>query len=161
MKLQPSSKKEVRRIAIGTLAFDGIMIAGLFLLSQFGIGTFDYRIFTGAAGGTAVAILNFIIMCLTIQKAVEISEQKTMKSFIQGSYNGRLLLQAGWIAVAFMVSHINVVAAAIPLLFPNLTIFYLQSKGKLVQPSERTDPADWDGFDDEEDSDRRKGSFEI
>ena len=161
MKLQPNSKKEIKRIAIGCLAFDGIMIAGLFVMSQFGIGTFDYRVFTGAAGGTAVAILNFTIMCLTIQKAVEIGEQKTMKSFIQGSYNGRLLLQAGWIAAAFLVSHINVIAAAIPLLFPNLTIFYLQSKGKLVQPSERSHPADWEGFDDEDESDRRKGSFEV
>ena len=161
MKLQPNSKKEIKRIAIGCFAFDGILIAGLFLMSQFGMGTFDYRVFIGAAGGTAVAIANFTIMCLTIQKAVEIGEQKTMKSFIQGSYNGRLLLQAAWIIVAFMVSHINVIAAAAPLLFPNLTIFYLQSKGKLVQPSERTEAADWEGFDDDEESDRRKGSFEV
>ena len=161
MKLQPNSKKEVRRIALGTLAFDGIMIAGLFLLSQFGIGTFDYRVFTGAAGGTVVAGLNFAIMCLTIQKATEIGEQKTMKRFIQGSYNGRLLLQAGWIVAAFVMEPFNVIAAAVPLLFPTMTILYLQSKGKLVQPSERTHEPDWEGFDDEEDSDRRKGSFEI
>ena len=162
MQLQPNSKKEVKRIATGTLVFDVVMIAGLFLLSQFGIGTFDYRILTGAAGGTVVAIVNFTIMCLTIQKAVEISEQKTMKAFIQGSYNGRLIFQAAWIAAAFLISHINVIAAALPLLFPNMTIIYLQSKGKLVQPSERTDSENWESFDgDEEDSDRRKGSFEV
>lgn len=161
MKLQPNSKKEVRRIAIGTLAFDAVMLAGLFVLSLFDIGTFDYRVLFGVAGGTLVAILNFTIMCLTIQKAVEIGEQKTMKSFIQGSYNGRLLLQASWIAVAFLVSHINVVAAAVPLLFPNLTIFYLQSKGKLVEPSERTERADREGWDEDGDSDSHKGSFEV
>lgn len=161
MKLQPNSKKELKRIAIGTLAFDAVMLVGLFVLSLLGVGTFDYRVLLGAAGGSAVAILNFTIMCLTIQKAVEIGEQKTMKAFIQGSYNGRLLLQAGWITAAFLISHINVIAAAIPLLFPNLTIFYLQSKGKLVEPSERTGDADWEGWDDEGDSDSRKGSFEV
>ena len=43
MKLQAASKKEISRIAVGTLACDVIMIAGLFLLSQFGIGKFDGR----------------------------------------------------------------------------------------------------------------------
>ena len=42
MKLQPASRKEITRITIGTLVCDGIMIAGLFLLSQFGIGQFDF-----------------------------------------------------------------------------------------------------------------------
>lgn len=157
MKLQAASKKEIKRITLGTLAFDLILIAGLFLLSQFGIGTFDYRVFPGVAGGTLVAVLNFTIMCLTIQKATEISEQKTMKAFIQGSYNGRLLLQAGWIVAAFLIPQVNVLAAAAPLLFPTLTIFYLQSKGKLVTPSERTASAD----PEEEDPQDHLESFEV
>ena len=41
MKLQAASKKEISRIAVGTLVCDVIMIAGLFLLSQFGVGKFD------------------------------------------------------------------------------------------------------------------------
>ena len=140
MKLQSASKKEIKRIALGTLAWDVILLVVLFFLSLEGIGSFDYKVFIGVAGGSVVAVLNFTVMCLTIQKAVDIEEKKQMKSFIQGSYNGRLLLQAGWIVVAFMVPHIQVVAAAVPLLFPNLTIFYLQAKGKLVEPSERKNP---------------------
>lgn len=157
MKLQPASRKEVKRIATGTVICDLIMIAGLFLLSQFGIGTFDYRIFTGAIGGSVVAVLNFTIMCLTIQSAVSIEDQKRMKDFIQGSYNGRLLLQAVWVVIAFAVSHINVIAAALPLLFPNVVIFYLQSRGKLVEPSERKNPP----AEENEDPDDHLGSFEI
>lgn len=140
MKLQSASKKEVRRVAVGTAAFDVLLIAGLFLLSQFDMGTFDYKVFLGALGGSVVAILNFTIMCLTIQKAVDIEDKKQMKSFIQGSYNGRLLLQAGWIVAAFLIPHTNVIAAAAPLLFPNLTLIYLQMKGKLVEPSDRKNP---------------------
>ena len=41
MKLQAASKKEISRIAVGTLVCDGIMVAALFLLSEFGIGTFS------------------------------------------------------------------------------------------------------------------------
>ena len=72
MKLQPASRKEISRISVGTLICDSIMIAGLFLLSQFGIGTFEPgRILLGAVCGSVIAILNFTILCLTVQSAVE------------------------------------------------------------------------------------------
>ena len=157
MKLQSASKKEIKRIALGTLVWDLILIAVLFLLSLEGIGTFDYKVFTGVAGGSVIAILNFTVMCLTIQKAVDIEEKKQMKAFIQGSYNGRLLLQAGWIVAAFLIPHVQVVAAAVPLLFPNLTIFYLQSKGKLVQPSERKNPP----AEEQDEPEDHLGTFEV
>ena len=157
MKLQSASKQEIKRIAIGTGVCDLILLAVLFLLSLEGLLTFDYTVLLGTLIGSFVAIFNFTIMCLTIQKAVGISEKKQMKAFIQGSYNGRLLLQAGWIVVAFLVPHFHVIAAAIPLLFPNVTIFYLQSKGKLVTPSERKNPP----ADEQEEPEDHLGSFEV
>ena len=80
-----------------------------------------------------------------------------MKAFIQGSYNGRLLFQAGWIVAAFLIPHVHVIAAAIPLLFPNFVIFYLQMKGKLVEPSERKNTP----MDPDEDSEDHLESFEV
>ena len=95
MKLQAASKKEISRIAVGTPVCDVIMVAGLFLLSQFGIGKFALlRILLGAACGSVVAILNFTILCLTVQSAVEIDSKKKMRQKFQMSYNVRLLLQA-------------------------------------------------------------------
>ena len=157
MKLQSASKKEILRVTKGTAVCDLILIAGLFVLSLEGIGKFDYTMFLSVLGGSAVAILNFAIMCLTVQKAVEIEEKKQMKAFIQGSYNGRLLLQAGWVVAAFLIPHLQAVAAAVPLLFPNLTIFYLQSKGKLVEPSERKNPP----ADENEEPEDHLGTFEV
>ena len=157
MKLQPASKKEIKRIAIGTGAFDLILLAALFVLSLEGLLTFNYTVFLGILIGSCVAILNFTIMCLTIQKATGIDDQKQMKAFIQGSYNGRLMLQAGWVVVAILVPHFQVVASAAPLLFPNLTIFYLQAKGKLVEPSDRKNPP----VDDQEEPEDRLESFEV
>jgi len=157
MKLQPASQREVKRIASGTAVGGVVLIAVMFVLSMMGVGTFDYRVFTGVIGGCIVAVVNFSLMCLTIQRAVNISEQKAMKSFIQGSYNGRLLLQAGWIVAAYLMPWVNVFAAAIPLLFPNLMIFYLQLKGKLVTPSDRKNRLP----DELEDLEEHKGSFEV
>ena len=135
MNLQPASRKEIKRIAIGTVCCDGIMIAGLFLLSQFGIGSFELsRILLGAAIGSVVAILNFTVLCITVQGAVGMEDQKKMKQKFQVSYNFRMLFQAGWVVLALLLPGVHVIAGAAPLLFPNVTIFYLQATGKLLPP---------------------------
>lgn len=157
MKLQAASKKEIKRIAKGTAVCDLILLAVLFVLSLEGLLTFNYTVLLGTLIGSCVAILNFTIMCLTIQKATEIDEQKQMKAFIQGSYNGRLMLQAAWVVIAILVPHFQVIASAAPLLFPNLTIFYLQSKGKLVEPSQRTAAP----VRDEDEPEDRLETFEV
>jgi len=157
MKLQSASQREVRRIACGTAVGGAALVALMFVLSKMGVCSFDYRVITGAIGGCIIAVINFALMCLTIQRAVNIGEQKAMKSFIQGSYNGRLLLQAGWIVAAYLMPWVNVFAAAIPLLFPNMMIFYLQARGKLVTPSERKNPPP----EEMEELEDHKGSFEV
>ncbi len=135
MNLQPASRKEIKRIAIGTLCFDGILVAGLFLLSQFDIGTFDLmNILLSAAAGSLIAILSFTIMCLTIQGAVGMEDKKKMQAKFQLSYNARMVLQSGWIVAAFLIPQIHFVAGAAPILFPKLTILYLQMTGKLLPP---------------------------
>lgn len=157
MELQSASRHEVKRIACGTAVGGVVLVVVMYALSKIGIGIFDYRVITGAIGGCIVAVVNFALMCLTIQRAVNIAEQKNMKSFIQGSYNGRLLLQAGWIVAAYLTPWFNVFAAAIPLLFPNLVIFYLQARGKLVTPSDRKNPPP----EEMEDLEDHKETFEV
>ena len=134
MKLQAASRREVSRIAVGVLACDAVMVAGLFLLSQFEIGTFNLtKILIGALLGSVIAVVNFIILCLTIQSSLEIENKKKMKKRFQTSYNIRTVLQAVWIVAAFLLrSKIHFVAAAAPVFFPHVVILYLQFTGKLL-----------------------------
>ena len=139
MKLQSASRKEIKRIAVGTLVCDGIMVAGLFLLSLVGIGKFEPgRILLGAACGSVIAVVNFTILCLTVQSAVEIENKRKMKSRFQLSYNIRMVMQALWVVAAFLIPQIQFVAAVLPILFPNVVLIYLQSKNRLMPPSEGT-----------------------
>lgn len=159
MKLQSASRKEISRIALGVLVCDGILVAALFVLSQFGIGTFSLgRILLGALCGSVVAILNFAILCLTVQSAVEIENKRKQKQRFQLSYNLRLLLQAVWVVACFLIPQIHFVAGAAPILFPNVVILFLQTRGKLVAPSEK--PAAPAEGEDEEPEDRLE-SFEV
>ena len=159
MKLQSASKKEIKRIAAGTGVLDLLLVAGLFLLSQFDIGKFDLpRILLGAVCGSVIAIINFTILCLTVQMAVEMTNQRKMKAKFQLSYNIRLALQAGWVVACFAVPQIHFVAGAAPILFPNVVIFYLQSKNKLFDPNDA--PASPAPKTEEEPEDRLE-SFEA
>lgn len=159
MKLQSASRKEIARIALGTGICDLIMIAGLFLLSLVGVGKFEpLRILLGAVCGSIVAVLNFTILCLTVQSAVDMENQRKMKARFQLSYNIRLAIQALWVVACYLIPQIHFVAGAAPVLFPNVVIFYLQSKNKLVTPSETTaSPLP----DDEEEPEDHLGSFEV
>ena len=141
MKLQPASKKEVSRMAAGCGVCAVLEIAAFVLLHFCGIGSFSYQIITGTLGGTLVAIVNYTMMCLMIQNAVGIQDQKLLKAKVRGSYNLRILFQAAWVAAAFFIPFINVIAAAIPLLFPTAVIYYLQITGKLVPKEDAPSPA--------------------
>lgn len=159
MKLQSASRKELTRIALGTLVCDGIMIAGLFLMSQFDMGKFELsRILLGAFCGSIIAILNFAILCITVQSAVGMENKRKMKAKFQLSYNIRLGLQAAWIVACFLIKPIHFIAGAAPILFPNVVIFYLQYKNKLLPPSEITAPP---ASKEEEDGEDRLESFEV
>ena len=158
MKLQPASRKELSRIALGTLASDVLMIAALFVLSLVGVGTFDLsRILLGAVCGSAVAIANFAILCVTVQSAVEIENKKKMKARFQLSYNIRLVLQAGWVVLCFVLKPIHFVAGAAPILFPNVVIFFLQSRNRLFPQS--TTPAK--PLAEEDEPEDTLGTFEV
>lgn len=160
MKLQPASRREVARIAAGSGICMAVELIGLFLLSVLGIGRFSVHMVIGALGGTCVAILNFAMMCLMIQNAAGIQDQKLLKAKVQGSYNLRILVQAGWVAVAFFIPWINLIAAAIPLLFPTAVIYYLQITGKLM-PKGDTPTVQQNSIGDTEETDDTLGTFEV
>ena len=133
MKLQAASKKELGRIAAGTLIGTGLLILVIYLFSLVGIGSFEAsRVFLGAGIGCLVAIGNFYLLCLTVQKAVGTENQKQMKAKFQLSYNARMLLQAAWVVIALLVPQIHVLAGAVPLLFPHAVILFLQMSGRIA-----------------------------
>ena len=137
MKLQAAAKKMTGLIALGTLIGTVAMICVFVLLHFLHIYDFRYTILLGAAVGAFVAVLNFYLMCITIQAAAKMEDKKQMKAKIQLSYNGRMVLQAGWVVAAFLLPCFQVVAAALPLLFPSVVIVVLRRSGKLVEPSAR------------------------
>ena len=94
------------------------------------------KILISALCGSIIAILNFAIMCLTVQSAVGMTDQKKMKAKFQLSYNARMVVQSAWVVAAFLIPQIHFIAGAAPVLFPKVTILYLQATGKLMPAGE-------------------------
>lgn len=133
MKLHPASRKEIRRIALGTLAGDGILIALLLLGDLLGLRKFDpASILPSVAIGSAVGIGSFTLLCLTVQSALGTEDQKRLRARLRLSSNFRMLLQAGWVVTAFAAEPFHFLAGALPVFFPKLTILVLQATGRLL-----------------------------
>jgi len=160
MKLQPASKKEVLRMAAGCSVCAGIELLGFGILHLCGVIQFSYRIILGAVGGTLVGVANFAMMCLMIQNAVGIQDQKLLKAKVRASYNLRIFVQAAWVAAAFFIPFLNVIAAAIPLLFPTAVVYFLQITGKLM-PKSDAPAVKRESAPEEENPDDNLNSFEV
>ena len=85
-KLEDSVKKEILHITIGTLCLSAVMIGIVALF-----GKFSLSVLWGALIGSALAILNFIGLAFSVQKAVEGDEAKG-KLRLRASYSLRMVL---------------------------------------------------------------------
>jgi len=127
--LQSAARKEFTRIAIGTLIMTAVMIVVFFILSLFTTMAFGIPVIVSALGGCLVACLNFLGLCLGVQKSTATDDPKNAKAAMQVSYQQRMLLQAVWCIVSIAVSWFNPFAAIIPLLFPRIVIMIVQFTG--------------------------------
>lgn len=146
LKVQSAVKKETLRIAAGT-----ILLSALMLLIFVIVGYFDLTVLWGALLGTAVTILNFFLLGLSVQRASEkmkdvhfpsyeeadaelkdgeeeppVPESPEMtqaKRGMQLAYTGRMLLVVATGIVALAVEGVNPIAALVPFLFPRIIIF--------------------------------------
>ena len=144
MKLQPEPKKELLRIACGVSLCTAVMWVVFAALHLVGWVVFDYRVLLGGIIGALVAIGNFAGICFVVQKVIDEPDEKKRKAQLQISYNTRMLLQALWIIIAIAAPCFQAFAGVLPLLFPRVTIYYLQITGKykpLTPPQEPVDIA--------------------
>lgn len=84
---------------------------------------FDYRVVLGGVIGAAVAVGNFFIMGITVQKIAsgEQSDEQSYKN-MKISYRYRSMAQLLWIILAMILPFVNAAAGIIPLFFPSLSI---------------------------------------
>ena len=122
--VQPAVKKETKRIikiTIVGLILMWILIAVLHFAMPDKV-PLDYTVFLGGIGGGAVAVLNFFLMGLAVQKAASASDEGTARMKLKASYSQRFLMQILWVILAIVAPCFHFVAGIAPLLFPGTGI---------------------------------------
>ncbi|MDO5134956.1 MAG: hypothetical protein Q4D55_02780 [Eubacteriales bacterium] len=122
--IQPAVRKETRNVAAGTglgVLTMWALFAVLHMLLPDKI-PLDYTVFLGGLAGGAVAVLNFFLMGLTVQKVVSCEDEKLARSKMSASYSQRMMLQLLWGIAAIAAPCFQFVAGLLPLLFPGLVI---------------------------------------
>ena len=116
MKLDPVVKKETGYIALWTLILSVLMEAVFLILRKWNLPV----LFGNLLGGGA-AIGNFLLMGMTLTRALTM-EQKKAKMTAIISQIGRYLLLALAMVLGFKLPFLNPWATLIPLLFPGIGI---------------------------------------
>lgn len=130
--VQPAVKKETKRVAVMTCA--GVVLMWIAFVVFHGITPesvpFNYTVILGGLCGGIVAVLNFFLMGLTVQKVAAQSDEDTARTQMRVSYRQRLMLQILWIVAAIAAPCFQFAAGIAPLLFPSLGIKAMAVFGK-------------------------------
>ncbi len=116
MKADRTVIKETRRTAAFTVLLTLVMHAVFLVLSRW-----DMTVLWGSLLGLFGAVLDFFLLGLGVQKAVS-SDEKTAKNVIRISQQGRLLMLALILVIAFSVPIFNKAAAILPLFFQKIGV---------------------------------------
>ena len=136
MHLQPDIKRELRHIGIGCAVGAVVLSAGWGLLAAAGTGlSFGPAVPVSAVLGATVAWLNFFGLAVTLQKAVHCDSETGRRNLLRMSDLYRKLGLGVFLVAMILIPFFNWVAAAIPLLFPQLTIFVMYAFGRKTTSS--------------------------
>ncbi|MBR2764371.1 MAG: ATP synthase subunit I [Blautia sp.] len=124
VRMAPAVRQETRKVAIYVIVGVVLMWAG------FAVGhrvdpqriPFDYTVLLGGLGGGTVAVLNFLLMGMTVQKVASSEDEQLARSMMRASYSRRMMMQMLWVVAAIVAPCFQFVAGLLPLLFPGAGI---------------------------------------
>lgn len=135
--IQPAVRKETRHVAIGTaicVVLMWVVYAILHAVTPEQV-PFDYTVILGGLGGGIIAVLNFFLMGLTVQKVVSLEDEGQARNKMKASYSQRMMLQLLWGIAAIVAPCFQFAAGLLPLLFPNIVIKTMGILGTKKQTS--------------------------
>lgn len=135
--IQPAVRKETKHVAVGT-AICMVLMWVIFIIFHAVTPEqvpFDHTVILGGLGGSSIAVLNFFLMGLTVQKVVSLEDETQARNKMRASYSQRMLLQLLWGIAAIAAPCFQFAAGLLPLLFPNIVIKTMGILGRKKQPS--------------------------
>ncbi|MBQ8321529.1 MAG: hypothetical protein IJX92_04120 [Clostridia bacterium] len=130
------NNRELTTLVIGEVIVSALTVLGAFVISLFTDFTLDYTVFTGVLLGSAVVVLNFLFLSLSVNRAVdsyleargsrEMTDEEAEKftaensmaiqNKIKTSFIIRTVTMLAALVTAFLLEWFNPLCTAIPLL---------------------------------------------
>ena len=123
---QESIIRGTKKIAIGSAILFIIM-----MLIYVVLGKWTLKVLLGGLLGTAYSIFNFFQLGMTIQKATQFSEKDMAARQMKSSYSLRMAGLLLICVLAFILPFIEGIPCMIAMLFPRITILFLQMTGQI------------------------------
>ena len=117
MKLDPTVKKETLYIGAWTLIL-ALLMHAVFLL----LGKWSLPVLWGSLLSVSAGILNFLLLGISVQRAVAMADEKDAKTALRLSWILRTLLLFGVAVLGAVLSVFDLWATVIPLFFPRFAI---------------------------------------
>lgn len=136
MKVDKTVKQESLYLLFGVIILSAIMEA-VFLIC----GSFDYTVILGNLLGGGVAVLNFFLMGLTLQKSLADDDPQMAKNRVKMSQSFRFLMLIAVAILGGLLPCFNLIAVIVPFFFPRivLTIRGLKIKDSPVSNTNDTE----------------------
>lgn len=109
--------KEVKAVTLGVPIFDVVAIILLMVISQFSI-----PMLIGIIFGSIIAVLNFRLLALTLEKAVNLPPGKA-QAYTGVRYMIRLTITAAALIVSINNPNLHIIGTAIGLISTQVVIF--------------------------------------
>ena len=114
IKIDDAVRKETKYIAFWVLVFSAVMQLAFFFSDHW-----DFTVLWGNLLSGVAVVVNFFLMGLTIQKALE-KEEKDARNFMKLSQTYRFLFLVAVVAIG--AAFFSLWAAIIPVFFPRVAI---------------------------------------
>ncbi|MBQ7412532.1 MAG: ATP synthase subunit I [Clostridia bacterium] len=117
-RLDPVIKRETLYIGAWVLILSAIMQA-VFLI----IGKWDYTVLLGNLLTGSASVLNFFLMALTVQRAVD-KDEKDARGTMKASQALRNLMMFVIVVLGVLLPCFNIWASIIPVFFPRISMLF-------------------------------------
>lgn len=121
-------QKQIKFVTKGVVIFNAIIIALLLVTSSF-----TRPMLLGLIFGSLIALLNFRLLALTIEKAVDMPVSKS-QIYSSSRYILRMTITGAVLIVSARAPHLNIIGVALGLLSPK---FVILSKNLLIDKLKR------------------------
>ena len=118
MRVDETVRRETRYIAIWVAVISVLMEAVFLLLRRWNL-----TVLWGNLLGGFIAVLNFFLMGLGVQKAVD-QEEKDAKTTMRVSQTGRTMMLFVAAGLGILLDAFHPVAVILPLLFPRIAVAF-------------------------------------